>query len=575
MLVYKITRHLKTGEKILETSLTGKALLTIAQLNKGTAFSDRERREFGLLGKLPVQIETLEQQVQRAYSQFLSYQTDLQKNIYLNELHDNNQVLFYALLNQHISEMLPLIYTPIVGNAVKSYSDEFRQSHGLFINYPERDEIRKILANRSNPEVDVIVVTDGEGVLGIGDQGVGAIDISIAKLMVYTLFGGIDPRKTLPIVLDVGTNNETLLNNPFYLGWRHSRIQDKAYLDFIDQFVSSIKEIFPGVFLHFEDFGNLNARIILRKYRQQLCCFNDDIQGTGVVAFAALQTACHVAGLAFTAQRFIIFGAGNAGLGITEQIYQGLIQQGLSAEEARSRFYLINSTGLITFDYKHLNEAQKPFARSKEDIKDFILTGTPQGDLIEVIKKIKPQVLIGCSGQPGMFNYEIVHEMARHVERPIIFPLSNPTSLCEAYPEDLIRWTQGRALIATGSPFNDVVYRNKVYKIAQCNNAFVFPGIGLGVIAVKAKILTSQMLWAAALALIEKSIANVNNSGQLLPEINSAIEVAQYIGLKVAIAALKEEVAERIFPIDDLTDLKNHIQNIYWHPEYLPYFLKK
>ncbi|MBX9706028.1 MAG: NAD-dependent malic enzyme, partial [Gammaproteobacteria bacterium] len=486
MLDFTVNKDSKTGTETITTSLAGKPLLSTPQLNKGTAFTYEERHAFNLLGKLPARIETLEEQVQRCYKQYSSYVTPLKRNVFLNELHDTNHVLFYRLLQQHLAEMLPTIYTPIVGTAVKEFSAEFRRPRGLYLSYQERDAMDEILDNRSNPEIDLIVVTDGEGVLGIGDQGIGGMDIPIAKLMVYTLCGGIDPTRTLPILLDVGTNNEALLNDPLYLGWRHPRLEGQEYDDFIEKFVRSVNKKFPKVFLHWEDFGRNNARRNLERYQNTLCTFNDDMQGTGVVTLAALLAAVKVNHQSLKDQRIVVFGGGTAGTGISDQIVDALMREGLTKEEARAKFWMIDRAGLLTQDMKDLTPFQYVYARDAAELADWTLAHGSVVTLADVVHHIKPTVLIGCSAVAGAFNEAIIKEMASYQDKPIILALSNPTERAEAQPVDIYQWTDGRALLATGSPFDDVTFHGVQVRIAQCNNAFVFPGLGLGLIAVQA-----------------------------------------------------------------------------------------
>ncbi len=396
MLDFKINRDKQTGELFIETSICGKLLLTTPQLNKGTAFTYDERQIFGLLGKLPNRVESLDEQVKRAYFQFLSYSSRLQQNIYLNNLHDKNQVIFYKLLRRHLGEMLPVVYTPIVGTAVKQFSREYRQPRGLYIAYPDRNHIDEIINNRSNPEIDLIVVTDGEGVLGIGDQGIGGMDIPVAKLMVYSLCG-IDPTRTLPIFLDVGTNNQELLDDPFYLGYPHLRIHGKQYDDFIQTFVNSIHKHFPNAFLHWEDFGRGNARRILDEFQDKICTFNDDIQGTGAVTLAALLAATDITGINFEKHKIVVYGAGSAGTGISDQIVDALIRHGLSEEKAYDRFWLIDRQGLLIEDDSELTDAQINFARKKKDISNWDMVDKKVPSLSDTIRNVKPTILIGCS----------------------------------------------------------------------------------------------------------------------------------------------------------------------------------
>jgi len=572
MLDFKMVRDKETNELVISTSVTGKHLLNSPQLNKGTAFTLNERREFKLLGKLPNQVETLEEQVKRAYIQYASYKTKLKQNIYLSNLHDKNQILFYKLLSNHLSEMLPTIYTPIVGTAVKHYSREFRQPRGLYISYADQNQIDAILDNRTNPEIDLIVVTDGEGVLGIGDQGIGGMDIPVAKLMVYSICGGIDPTRTLPIFLDVGTNNQELLDDPMYLGCRKPRVSGEKYHDFIHTFVESISKKFPKAFLHWEDLGRSNAWQILDKFQNKLCTFNDDIQGTGAVTLSALLAACEVTESQLTEQRIVVFGAGSAGTGISEQIVDAMVRLGLSKEKAHQCFWLIDRQGLLMEDDSSLTHAQKPFARSVQELKKWPSKTQKNPSFTETMRHIKPTILIGCSAQPGAFSQDIIENMQKHCKRPIIFPLSNPDEKCEAKPEDILNWTNGMALVATGTQFPDVENQNRMIKIAQCNNALVFPGIGLGILAVDAKRLSKSMLWAAALALSKLSPSSKSSFQQpLLPSLDGAQNIAKHVAKAVAQEAINSKLAQKNKnePLDDVID------KLFWIPEYLPFVKEK
>ncbi|CDZ78185.1 putative NAD-dependent malic enzyme 2 [Legionella massiliensis] len=566
MLDFKIIRDEQTGETYIQTAVCGKPLLTIPQLNKSTAFTQEERHLFGLLGKLPHRVETLDEQVKRAYLQYSSYTTRLKQNIYLNNLHDKNQVLFYKLLSRHLGEMLPTIYTPIVGTAVKRYSHEYRQPRGLYIAHSDRNQIEEIISNRTNPEIDLIVVTDGEGVLGIGDQGIGGMDIPVAKLMVYSLCGGIDPIRTLPVFLDVGTNNQDLLNDPMYLGCQHPRIDTEQYDSFIQTFVSAIQKHFPKAFLHWEDFGRNNARRILDKYQNELCTFNDDIQGTGAVTLAALLAACDVTGRALEEHRILVFGAGSAGTGICDQIVDAMVRQGFSPAEAYKRFWLIDRQGLLIDSDLELTEAQKPYARPSQEIASWS-THNRLPSLTDTVRQIKPTILIGCSAQPGAFSQDIIEIMSSTCERPIIFPLSNPDEKCEAQPKDILAWSQGKALIATGTAFPDVEYQSRLLEIAQCNNALVFPGIGLGILAVQASRLSKRMIWAAAKILAEYSPSKKDSYLPLLPALEQAQIVAKHIAVAVARAAIDEGLAQQ----NQQADLEKLIQDRFWEPRYLPF----
>ena len=567
MLDFKLIRDPKTGELYIETSLCGKPLLTTPQLNKSTAFTHEERKEFGLLGKLPNRVESLDEQIKRAYLQYSSYTTRLQQNIYLNNLHDKNQVLFYKLLSHHLGEMLPTIYTPIVGTAVKRFSHEYRQPRGLYIAHSDKNQIEEIINNRSNPEIDLIVVTDGEGVLGIGDQGIGGMDIPVAKLMVYSLCGGIIPTRTLPIFLDVGTNNQDLLNDPMYLGCCHPRINSIDYDDFILTFVNEVHKQFPNAFLHWEDLGRGNARRVLDHFQDKLCTFNDDIQGTGAVTLAALLAACDVTGVALKDQRIVVFGAGSAGTGISDQIVDAMVRDGLSIEEAHQRFWLIDRQGLLLNDDMDLTEAQKPYGRNPKEIKRWSINDKRNPSLTDTVRHVKPTILIGCSAQPGSFSQDIIETMSATCDRPIIFPLSNPDEKCEAQPSDILTWTHGKALIATGTAFPPIEYRNRMIEIAQCNNALVFPGIGLGVLAVSASRLTKEMILASAVTLGKFAPSKKDSFLPLLPSLDDAQTVAKAIAVAVAKCAINSGYAQK----NQDKDVEKLIEDMYWVPRYLPF----
>jgi len=569
MLQFKLCRDSQTNELAIETPICGQFLLNTPQLNKGTAFTYQERQIFGLLGKLPNRVETLDEQVKRVYMQYLRCSTTLQKNIYLTSLHSKNHVLFYKLVSRHLAEMLPVIYTPFIGTAVKEFSREYRQPRGLYISHTDQHQIDDILNNRSNPDIDIIVVTDGEGVLGIGDQGIGGMDIPVAKLMVYSLCGGIDPARTLPIFLDAGTNNQELLHDPMYLGCQNLRLTGDDYDQFISTFVKSIQRNFPNAFLHWEDFGRDNARRILDQYQKKLCTFNDDIQGTGAVALAALIAACDITGESLDKHRIVVCGAGSAGTGISDQIVDALISLGLTPSEAYKRFWLIDRQGLLVEGDVELTEAQRPFARQHEELLNWEKKATYPPSLFDTIRQIKPTILIGCSAQPGMFSQDIVETMTSYCQRPIIFPLSNPDDKCEAHPADILKWSKGKALIATGTAFPPIEYQNRMIQIAQCNNALVFPGIGLGILAASAKKLTKSMIWAAAQALSTYSPSKKDSFLPLLPLLDDAQEVAKQIAFAVANQAIEEGLGR----LGAEKDLKVHIKNLFWEPRYLPYKL--
>lgn len=555
----------KTGKHMIQTSITGKHLLALPQLNKGTAFNQAEREEFGLLGKLPHRIETLNEQVERAYVQLSQYSTALQKNIYLNNLHDKNHILFYKLLSEHLEELIPIIYTPTVGQAVQNFSREYRQPRGLYISHTYQDQLDIILKNRSNPDIDLIVVTDGEGVLGIGDQGIGGMDIPVAKLMVYSACGGIDPNRCLPIFLDVGTNNPALLDDPLYLGCRHNRIYTDEYDKFMDKFINAIHTHFPHAFLHWEDFGRNNANRMLLKYQDQICSFNDDIQGTGATTLAALLAAAEASQQPLTHHRFVIYGAGSAGMGVSDQIVTALTRLGLSREAAYQQFCLVDRQGLLIDTDSTLTSAQQPYARKSAEIQHQLHQKTSLS-LLDTVKLFRPTVLIGCSAQPGHFTQEVIEYMMTYCERPIIFPLSNPDQKCEAKPADILTWTQGRALVATGTAFEKVHLDNRVFTIAQCNNALIFPGIGLGVIAVQATQVNDAMLWAAAETLSELSPIREDHFLPLLPSLCEAEQVAKKIAIAVAQAAINSKAARK-----HPKNVAQLIEELYWKPEYLPF----
>jgi malate dehydrogenase (oxaloacetate-decarboxylating) len=563
----QFSTHTHQSQSWIETGLHGKSLLTLPQLNKGTAFTREERTAFGLDGKLPYRVETIEEQAARCYAQYSRFATDIEKNIYLKSLHMTNETLFYRLVSQHLDEMIPIVYTPTVGEAVQNYSQEYRRERGLYIAYPERERIAQLLQNRTNPDVDIIVATDAEGVLGIGDQGIGGMDIPVAKLMVYTLCGGLNPWRTLPIFLDTGTNNEKLLNDPFYLGWRHQRICGSEYDAFIEQFVKAVQKQFPGSFLHWEDFGRDNARRILEQYQTDLCTFNDDMQGTGAVTVSALLAACRASGRDFTDQRIVIFGAGTAGAGIADQICAAMCKLGLSEQQARSCFWFIDRPGLLLRDMDSLMAFQVPYARDGAEVANWFRLADGRIDLHEVIRQVRPTTLIGCSTRAGAFSPSVLSGMAASVQYPIIFPLSNPTSLAEATPEAILEATNGRALIATGSPFGTVRYDGVSRVIAQCNNALVFPGIGLGVVAIGAQQLTDNMLWAACHALSDTSPALQDTTAPLLPPLGDALQVS----LQVAVAVAQQAIDDGVAQAPKGNNIQSCIEAVRWRPQYLPY----
>jgi malate dehydrogenase (oxaloacetate-decarboxylating) len=539
-------------------------LLNHQELNKGTAFTERERSELGLHGLLPPHIETLDEQVVRAYEAYQRKDDDLERHIYLRSLQDTNEVLFYRLLLDHIVEMTPMVYTPVVAQACQQFSHIYRRPRGMFISYPLRDSISALLRNRPNPEVDVIVVTDGERILGIGDQGTGGLGIPIGKLSLYTLIGGIHPERTLPIVLDVGTNNAERLRDPEYLGWRHERVTGEAYFDFIDQFVQAVKQEFPGTCLQWEDFATPHARPILQRYRDELLTFNDDIQGTAAVALGAVLSAVKVTGKSLRDQQIVMFGAGSAGIGVADGLSAAMKGEGLPEQEARSHFWVIDSDGLLHSGRNDLTPEQMVYAQPESRVSGWPRTSNGHIGLADVIGKIEATILIGLSTVGGAFSETIVREMARKVQRPIIFPLSNPTTKSEAKADDLIHWTDGRALVATGSPFAPVSYGGRMIPIAQCNNVYIFPAMGLGVVASGARRVTDGMMLAAAAALAVNSPALKDSSASLLPPLTDIRRVAAQIAVAVGMQAQSDGVAPRLTE----EELSQRVVATQWTPAY-------
>ena len=542
----------------------GMELLDSPLLNKGTAFGDEERTAFRLHGLLPPHIETLDEQAVRAYEAFDRKTDDLERHIYLRALQDTNEVLFYRLLLEHIGEMMPLVYTPTVALACEQFSHIYRRPRGLFISYPLRDSIPALLRSRPNKEVDVIVVTDGERILGIGDQGAGGLGIPIGKLSLYTLIGGIHPERTLPIVLDVGTNNAERLSDPEYLGWRHERITGQDYFDFVDRFVQAVKQELPSTCLQWEDFATPHARPILQKYRDQLLTFNDDIQGTSAVALGAILGAVKVTGKGVQDQHIVMFGAGSAGIGVADGLREAMKEEGLSEPEARSSFWVIDSGGLLHTGRKDLTPEQSVYAQPESRLSGWPRTSNGQVGLADVIQKIEATILIGLSTVGGAFSEPIVREMARKAERPVIFPLSNPTAKSEAKAEDLIHWTDGRALVATGSPFPPVSYGGRKIPIAQCNNVYIFPAMGLGVVASRARSITEPMLLAAARALGANSPALKDPSASLLPPLTEIRRATSEIAVVVGIEAQKDGVAPKFSE----EELRRRVAKTQWTPAY-------
>lgn len=542
----------------------GQQLLELPQFNKGTAFSQKERLKYGLMGLLPPRRETLQQQVDRAYRAYHQKDTDIGRHIFLRQLQDYNETLFYRLILDHVEEMTPIIYTPTVGEACQRFSEIYRKPRGLFISYPEREYIDQILQNATPEQVDVIVMTDAEAILGIGDQGAGGMGIPIGKLSLYTANGGIDPKTCLPIMLDVGTNNQDLLDDPFYIGWGHERITGQDYYDFVDAVMQSIKRTFPKALVQFEDFGRAHANVVLERYRHDVCCFNDDIQGTAAVTMGTVLAGVRAAGGKFVNQKFCIVGAGTAGTGIAGQLVRGLIGAGLSREEALTRFFMVDRDGLLREELDNLTDQQKQYARTSGELENWQLSRQNQFGLYDVIRNARPHVLIGVSGQTGMFSEKIVRLMAELNQRPIILPLSNPTIRAEAFPEDVLRWSDGRALCATGSPFAPILYDGIDHEIAQCNNSYAFPGIGLGVLAVKATRISDEMFMTVA-EVIGKSVAKAGINGVgLLPPVREIRSLSKKIAIAVGKTAIKQGLSE----FDKKTNVKKLVEDMMWLPNY-------
>ena len=564
MIDFETTIDRATGEDVVSVPLNGLTLLDTPMFNKGTAFTDMERADFGLDGLLPAHVGTIEEQLARRYGGFQDKRTPIDRHIYLRALQDRNEVLFYRLVHDHIGEMISLIYTPVVGEACQHFSRIYRKSRGLFLSYEQRDRLDAILANRPFRDVDVIVVTDGERILGLGDLGVGGMGIPVGKLSLYTLCGGIHPARTLPIFLDAGTDNQEALADPLYLGSRHERTRGPAYDDFIETFVQAVARAFPNVLLQWEDFAKPNARRLLERYRDRLCTFNDDIQGTAAVALAAILSALNVTGTALADQEIVIVGAGSAGIGISDQIKAAMMDEGLTEREARARLWLVGRNGLLHSAMAGLTPEQLRYAQALDRMQGWARDDRGNLTLREVIEQVKPTVLIGTTGQPGMFTEDIVCAMARHVERPAIFPLSNPTSRSEATAVDLITWTDGRALVAAGSPFPDVSYHGRTFRIAQCNNVYVFPGVGLGAITCRARRVTELMFLASARALAAACPTRTDKNAPLFPPLENIRPVSRTIALATALEAQRQGLAEPTTP----DELERRVDLTRWEPRY-------
>ncbi|OHV07707.1 NAD-dependent malic enzyme [Kushneria phosphatilytica] len=557
----------QTSSRPLYIVHSGPTLLETPLLNKDSAFTLEERVAFNLVGLLPQNIETIEEQAERVYQQYRLQTTDLDRHIYLRSIQDSNETLFFRVLEEHLEEMLPIIYTPTVGEACQSFSQIYRSHRGLFISYPHRDHINDILHSATKDNVKVVVITDGERILGLGDQGIGGMGIPIGKLSLYTACGGISPAYTLPVVIDVGTNNPDLLDDPMYMGWRHERITGDEYYDFVDQCIQGIRRRWPNAIIQFEDFAQANAMPLLKRYRDEVCCFNDDIQGTAAVALGTLLAACKAKNEKLSEQTISFVGAGSAGCGIAEQIVEAMQEEGLSETEARRRIYMIDRYGLLTDDMTNLVDFQRQLVQRREDLSDWDTDEEGDLALIDVVRNAKPTILIGVSGQRGLFSEEVIKTMHQHCSAPLVMPLSNPTSRVEATPKDILEWTNGEALVSTGSPFQPVTVNERRIPIAQCNNAYIFPGVGLGAIAVNASRITDGMLTAAARALSDCSPVAIDGYGAVLPPLSDIQSVSRTIAFAVAKRAQEDGVA--LQSSDE--DINQAIEANFWLPRYRHY----
>ena len=549
----------------VRTARSGFDLLLNPALNKGTAFTEAERDAFSLHGLLPPHIGTIDDQRERRKRAFDALPTPFAKYAFMRDLQDTTETLFYSLIAHHIEEMLPVVYTPAVGEGCQRFSEIWRKPRGLFLSYVDKDRIEQILSHPRYDQIRCIVVSDGERILGLGDQGAGGMGIPIGKMALYTALGGIPPEHCLPVLLDVGTDNEALLNEPIYVGWQHRRIRGQEYDDFVETFVRAVERRWPHILLQWEDFAGVNAGRLLSRYRDRLCTFNDDIQGTAAVTTATLLAAVHATGIPLREQVIAMFGAGSAGIGIIDLLIAAMKEEGLSEAEARRRIYAFNRFGLLVEGCEGIREGQEPLVRKREDVAGWKLSGGGPISLLDVVRNAGITVLAGVSAQTGAFTEEIVREMARHAERPIIFPLSNPTSKSEAVPEDLLRWTEGRALVGTGSPFAPVEVNGKSLGIAQINNSYIFPGLALGILVSRARRVTDKMIMAAAKALASLSPSRQDAEAPLLPPIADARKTSLAVGEAVARQAIEEGVA------DASSDLRGSLEAYVWEPVYRPY----
>jgi len=554
-----------SNKRPLYIPVAGPALLETPLLNKGSAFSAEERNSFNLTGLLPHNIETIEEQSLRAYHQLRSFTSDMDKHIYLRNIQDTNETLFYHLVEQHIEEIMPLIYTPTVGQACEKFSQIYRRKRGLFVSYAERHQIDDILQNATKQNVKVIVVTDGERILGLGDQGIGGMGIPIGKLSLYTACGGISPAYCLPILLDVCTNNQQLLDDPMYMGWRNPRISGDEYNEFVDLFIQAVKRRWPEALLQFEDFAQENATPLLNKYRDQLCCFNDDIQGTAAVSVGTLIAACLNKGQKLSEQKIAFLGAGSAGCGIAEHIVRQMQREGLTEAQARSQVFMVDRYGLLTDSMTELQKFQVPLVQKESDIAHWDKSN--KLGLAQVVQQGGVTVLFGVSGQKGLFTQEVIEALCANTEHPIVLPLSNPTTRVEATPQEVMNWSRGKAIIATGSPFPPTTFNGQTFEVSQCNNSYIFPGIGLGVLAAQATSISDNMLMAASQALADISMEYQKAPGAILPPIKVIREISEKIAYAVAVQAVEDKLA---LP-DTAENLQRRIEANFWLPEYRHY----
>jgi len=555
------------GPAVVRTRLSGFDLLLDPRLNKGTAFTEEERNAFGLHGLLPPHVGTLEDQRERRKIALDNRDTKFGKYHLMRDLQDSDETLFYSFIAHNIEELLPIVYTPTVGEGCQRFSEIWRKPRGLFISYPNKDRIDQILADPRYDDIRCIVVSDGERILGLGDQGAGGMGIPIGKMALYTALAGIPPEHCLPVLLDVGTDNETLLNDPIYIGWQHHRVRGQEYDDFVEAFVSAVERRWPHILLQWEDFAGDNAARLLKRYRDRLCTFNDDIQGTAAITTATLLAAVNATGAPLSQQIIAMYGSGAAGAGIANLLLTAMQEEGLTEEQARKRIYVFNRYGLVIEGGSGIKEGQRPFARDRADVDGWQLSGAKDISLLDVVRNAKVTILAGVSAQAGAFTEEIVREMARHVERPIIFPLSNPTSKSEATPADLLKWTEGRAIVGTGSPFAPVEVNGKLVRIAQVNNSYIFPGLALGILVSRARRVTDSMIMAATKTLAQLSPARLDSSQPLLPPVADSRKV----GMKVAEGVGKQAIADGVAGVESVEALKDQLAAYVWEPVYLPY----